>query len=89
MKAIKNVRIIRGGRILDETVLLYENRILDVASEVPAVADVLDGHGLYLCAGLIDQHIHGYRGEDTMTHSPRAWPPHCRKTALRRFCPPP
>lgn len=70
MKAIKNVRIIRGGRILDETVLLYENRILDVASEVPAVADVLDGHGLYLCAGLIDQHIHGYRGEDTMTHSP-------------------
>ena len=51
MKAIKNVRIIRGGRILDETVLLYENRILDVASEVPAVADVLDGHGLYLCAG--------------------------------------
>ncbi|MBQ8892792.1 MAG: N-acetylglucosamine-6-phosphate deacetylase [Clostridia bacterium] len=70
MKAIKNVKIIRGGEILPESVLLFEDRIVGVSSEIPVHAEVTDGGGLYLAAGLIDQHIHGYRGEDTMTHSP-------------------
>lgn len=70
MKAIKNVKIIRGGEILPESVLLFDEKILGVSAEIPAHADVTDGGGLYLSAGLIDQHIHGYWGEDTMTHSP-------------------
>ncbi len=72
MKAIKNVKIVRGGKILPETVLLYEgDRIIGVSDTIPAGAEITDGGGLYLSAGLIDQHIHGYSGEDTMTHSPQ------------------
>ncbi len=70
MKAIKNVKIVQGGRILPESVLLFDERIIGVAAEAPAQAEVTDGGGLFLSAGLIDLHIHGYKGEDTMTHSP-------------------
>lgn len=70
MKAIKNVKIVQGGKILPQSVLLFEERIVGVSAEIPVHADVTDGGGLYLSAGFIDQHIHGYCGEDTMTHSP-------------------
>ena len=70
VKAIKNVKIIRGGELLTESVLLFEERIVGVSSEIPVHAEVTDGGGLYLTAGLIDQHIHGYGGEDTMPHDP-------------------
>ena len=70
MKAIKNVKIIKGGAILPETVLLYDDTVLGFATEVPAGAEVTDGEGAYLSAGFIDQHIHGYIGEDAMTHTP-------------------
>ncbi|MBQ6823319.1 MAG: N-acetylglucosamine-6-phosphate deacetylase [Clostridia bacterium] len=70
MKAIKNVKIVQNGKILPESVLLFEERIVGVSAEIPVHADVTDGGGLYLTAGLIDQHIHGYGGEDTMTHDP-------------------
>lgn len=70
MKAIKNVKIVRGGKVLAESVLLFDQQIVGVSAEIPAHAQVTDGGGLYLAAGFIDQHIHGYRGEDTMTHSP-------------------
>ena len=46
MKAIKNVKIIRGGRILPETVLLYDTKIRGVAFAVPEGAAVEDGAGL-------------------------------------------
>ncbi len=71
MKAVKNVRIVRGGQILPETVFLYDQTVLGVARGVPPEAEeVLDGQGCMLSAGLIDPHIHGYRGEDTMLCSP-------------------
>ena len=71
MNAIKNVKIIAGGKILEESVFLYEgDRIKGFSKEIPYGAKITDGGGLYLSAGLIDQHIHGYGGEDTMTHSP-------------------
>ncbi len=71
MKAIKNVKIVRGGKILPETVLLYDDKILGVAEAIPAgLEGITDGGGLYLSAGLIDLHIHGYGGADTMTHDP-------------------
>ena len=70
IKAIKNVKILRGGALLPESVLLFNERIVGVSAEIPAHAEVTDGGGLYLCAGLIDQHIHGYLGEDASTHAP-------------------
>ena len=72
MNAIKNVKILRSGKLLPETVFLYEgDRIVGVSDTVPQGATITDGGGLYLSAGFIDQHIHGYLGEDTMTHSPQ------------------
>ena len=71
MNAIKNVKIIKGGKVLEESVFLYEGeQIIGFSKEIPYGAKITDGGGLYLSAGFIDQHIHGYGGEDTMTHSP-------------------
>ena len=88
MNAIKNVKIVRGGKILPESVFLYEGeKILGVSQEIPQGAAVTDGGGLYLCAGFIDQHIHGYFGEDTMTHSPEAAAKELIKNGVTAFLP--
>lgn len=88
MNAIKNVKIVQGGKILPESVFLYEgDRIVGVAKEVPQGASVTDGGGLYLSAGLIDQHIHGYLGEDTMTHSPAKAAKELVKNGVTAFLP--
>ncbi len=87
MKAIKNVKIIQGGKVLPESVLLFEERILGFSAEIPAHAQVTDGGGLYLSAGFIDQHIHGYRGEDTMTHSPAGMAASLPENGVTAFLP--
>lgn len=88
MNAIKNVKIVRGGKVLPETVFLYEGeRIVGVSEEIPQGAKIIDGGGLYLSAGLIDQHIHGYMGEDTMTHSPQKAAAELVKNGVTAFLP--
>lgn len=88
MNAIKNVKIVRGGKILPESVFLYEgDRIVGVSDTIPAGAKITDGGGLYLSAGLIDQHIHGYAGEDTMTHSPANAAEELVKNGVTAFLP--
>lgn len=88
MQAIKNVKIVKGGRILEETVFLFEGeRILGFSKEIPQGAKITDGGGLYLSAGLIDQHIHGYEGEDTMTHSPSGMAKKLLENGVTAFLP--
>ncbi len=88
MKAIKNVKIVKSGAVLPQSVLLYDEKILGFADAIPAgVEQITDGGGLYLSAGLIDQHIHGYLGEDTMTHSPAQMAKELPKNGVTAFLP--
>ncbi len=88
MNAIKNVKIVQGGKLLTETVFLFEgDRVVGVSHEIPQGAKIIDGGGLYLSAGLIDQHIHGYSGEDTMTHSPEKAAKELVKNGVTAFLP--
>lgn len=87
MKAIKNVKIVRGGEILRSSVLLFDERIIGVSAEIPVHGEVTDGGGLYLSAGFIDQHIHGYRGEDSMTHSPEGMAAALPENGVTAFLP--
>ncbi|MBQ7095867.1 MAG: N-acetylglucosamine-6-phosphate deacetylase [Clostridia bacterium] len=88
MNAIKNVKIVKGGKILEESVFLYEgDRIVGFSKEIPHGAKITDGGGLYLSAGLIDQHIHGYEGEDTMTHSPEGMAKKLPQNGVTAFLP--
>ena len=88
MNAIKNVKIVVGGKILEESVFLFEgDRIQGFSKEIPQGAKIIDGGGLYLSAGLIDQHIHGYGGEDTMTHSPKGMAKGLPQNGVTAFLP--
>ena len=66
MRAIVNGKIVLPDRVLEGAALLYDQKILGVAteSEVPAEAERIDAQGNYVIPGLLDMHIHGYLGED-------------------------
>ncbi len=73
--------LIRGGRILtphqtlEHSVLVLENgRIAaiepeDQVSEFPGEAEVIEARGLWVAPGMLDLHVHGAVGSDTMDAS--------------------
>ena len=67
MKYIKNGKVIQPYGVLENTVLVYDDKILGMTDEnaIPNNAEVIDANGGYVSPGLIDIHIHGYLGEDT------------------------
>ena len=66
LKAIVNGRIILKDSIVENYVLLYKDKIIDIVPEnlVPKNAEIIDANGGYVAPGLIDLHIHGYLGKD-------------------------
>ena len=66
MKAIVNGRIILKDSIVENYVLLYKDKIIDIVPEnlVPENAEIIDANGGYVAPGLIDLHIHGYLSKD-------------------------
>lgn len=66
MHAIKGGRIVLPNQLLENSVLLYDEKILGFVpeSEIPAGAQIIDAAGNYVIPGLVDMHIHGYLGED-------------------------
>ena len=65
MKAIVNGRILLPDREETGKALLFDERIVGMANpEEVCCDDVIDARGAYVAPGLIDTHIHGYRGED-------------------------
>lgn len=72
MIAIKNGKLILLDRILEQKVILFEDKIIDICDDVPDGVEVIDAKGGWVGAGLIDIHIHGAGGSDVMDASPEA-----------------
>lgn len=68
MKAIVNGSIIIGDDIIENKVLLFNDKIIAIQDAVEGVqdVDVIDAKGGYISPGFIDIHIHGSFGSDAM-----------------------
>ncbi|CAM2945249.1 N-acetylglucosamine-6-phosphate deacetylase [Clostridium sporogenes] len=70
MKAIVNGKIIVGNEILENKVLLFEKKIIDILDRENVCLSkndyIIDAKGLYISPGFIDVHIHGSGGKDVM-----------------------
>ena len=66
MKAIINGKIILNDSIMEQKIILLEDKILDITDDLPDQVDIIDAKGAYVGAGLIDIHIHGAGGADVM-----------------------
>ncbi|MBO0530233.1 N-acetylglucosamine-6-phosphate deacetylase, partial [Clostridium botulinum] len=70
MKAIVNGKIIVGNEILENKVLLFEKKIIDILDRDNVCLSkndyIIDAKGLYISPGFIDVHIHGSGGKDAM-----------------------
>lgn len=70
MKAIINGKIIRRNGLIENKIILFDDKIRDLANSLPDnCTEVIDAKGMYISPGLIDIHIHGNKGYDTMTAS--------------------
>lgn len=70
MKCIVNGKIVIGNEILENKVLLFDEKIVDILEkdsvQLSEVDKIIDAKGLYVSPGFIDVHIHGSGGKDTM-----------------------
>jgi len=72
MKSIINGKIVLKNGILENKVIVFDNHIIDICDEVPNNCEVIDAKGNYVSPGLIDIHIHGCKGFDTMDEDEEA-----------------
>src|SRR4051794_19729454 len=73
--AIVNGDVLTPQKVLeDATVLIEDERIVEIrqGGSYPAEATVLDVRGRLVAPGLIDIHVHGSAGYDTMDATPQA-----------------
>ena len=66
MKAIINGKIVTQEDILENKVVIFNEHIVGIEDSVPLGCEVIDAKGFYVSPGLIDVHIHGSCGADTM-----------------------
>ena len=66
MKSIINGRILLRNEILENKVLIFDEKILDISDEIPKNCEIIDANQKLVSPGLIDIHIHGNMGKDTM-----------------------
>jgi len=73
MKAIVNGKIITENTVLFNKAILYEEKIIDIIDEDKIdkyeELEIINAKGQYVAPGLIDIHIHGSGGCDTMDGS--------------------
>ncbi len=66
MKCIINGKIILENEILENKVLVFDEKIVDILDEAPNNCEIIDVQGKYVSPGFVDIHIHGNMGRDTM-----------------------
>ena len=67
-----NAKFLVDGAIIEDRVLLYDDKIIGFRETLPQDAEVYDAKGAYVSAGFIDLHIHGSGGADVMDATPEA-----------------
>ena len=73
MKAIINGKILLDDNLVEDKVLLFDNRIVNIVEEIDIEdVEIIDAKGAYVSAGFIDLHIHGSGGADVMDATPKA-----------------
>ena len=66
MKAIVNGKILTKDEVIENKILLFDEKIIGFVDEVNEDMEIIDGKNLYISPGLIDLHIHGSANYDTM-----------------------
>jgi len=67
MKAIINGKILLDDKVVEDKVLLFDNKIVNIVEETDLEnVEIIDAKGAYVSAGFIDLHIHGSGGADVM-----------------------
>ena len=69
MIAIVNGKLVQKDGILENKVLVFDNKIIDICDNIPENCEVIDAKGMYISPGLIDIHIHGSSGADVMDNT--------------------
>ncbi len=68
--ALLNARLILGDEIVDDKILLFDTKIIDIVDDIMLSnsdeIEIIDAKGAYVSAGFIDLHIHGSGGADVM-----------------------
>lgn len=72
MKAIINGKLILKNAVLENKVIVFDSKIIDICDEVSNDYEIIDAKGNYVSPGLIDIHIHGCKGFDTMDEDEHA-----------------
>ncbi|GIT98719.1 N-acetylglucosamine-6-phosphate deacetylase [Sulfurovum sp. TSL1] len=73
MKAILNGKILHDDKIVEDKVLLFDHKIVNIVEEADLTGiETIDAKGAYISAGFIDLHIHGSGGADVMDATPDA-----------------
>jgi len=73
MKAILNAKIFSDDKIIEDKVLLFDHKIVNIVNENDLTdIETIDAKGAYVSAGFIDLHIHGSGGADVMDATPDA-----------------
>ena len=73
MKVIINAKIILSDRVIEKNILVFNENIINILPvddiRFYKKVEVIDAQGDYLAPGLINIHIHGFNGRDTMEAS--------------------
>jgi len=70
MKLIINAKIVLSDRVIEKNILVFNENITNILPvddvRFYKKVEVIDAQGGYLTPGLINIHIHGFNGRDTM-----------------------
>ena len=69
MKAIINGKILTENNIIEDKILLFDNKIRGFCDKIEENIEIIDAKGLYVSPGLIDIHVHGSCNCDVMDKS--------------------
>ncbi|NOR56661.1 MAG: N-acetylglucosamine-6-phosphate deacetylase [Sulfurovum sp.] len=76
MTAIYNAKLFIDDAIIEDKVLLFDKKIVDILDDLilsdTDEIELIDAKGAYVSAGFIDIHVHGSGGADVMDATPQA-----------------
>ena len=76
MKAIINGKLVTLNGVIENKVLVFNETIQHIQTEVPIDCEVIDAKGMYIAPGLIDVHVHlrepGYERKETIETGTKA-----------------